>query len=231
MKVRYALLLAFILFTTGAYAQESIMEGFSEGYLDTLIAVAKANYPKVKMNQARVDFAKADVTKSQLSYFDIFTFSYLYSPANTISLLNQSSVPNSSNNLINGYQVGVFMNIGSLFEKPSIVREAKRELDVVQYQKETDDLNLVAEVKKRYYAYLQQKAILQLRTQTLLDAESMVNDMKVKFEKGEQTFDEYNKVLIAYSEHTQEKIISEKEVLTTKSDLEELLGEKLEDIK
>lgn len=207
------------------------MEGFSDSYLDTLIAVARANYPKVKMNQARVDYAKADVTKSKVSYLDVFTFSYLYSPANTVSLLNQNATPNSSNTLINGYQVGVFMNIGTLFEKPSVVREAKRELDIVEYQKETDDLNLVAEVKKRYYAYLQQKAILGLRARTLLDAESMVNDMKVKFEKGEQTFDDYNKALIAYSEHNQETIISEKEVLTTKSDLEELLGEKLEDIK
>jgi outer membrane protein TolC len=231
MRIRHAAIFILLLFATGACAQESIMENVSEGYLDTLIAVAKANYPKVKMNEARVNYAKADVAKSEFSYLDVFTFSYLYSPANTVSLLNQSAtVPNSSN-LINGYQVGVFMNIGTLFEKPAVVREAKRELDVVEYQKETDDLNLVAEVKKRYYAYLQQKAILRLRAKTLLDAESMVSDMKAKFERGEQTFDEYNKVLIAYSEHNQEKIITEKEVLTAKSDLEELLGEKLEDIK
>jgi len=227
MKVRYATLLALMLFVNRAGAQESIMQDLSYTYLDKLIAVAKENYPKVKMLQARVDYAKADVNKTKVSYLDVFTFSYLYSPSNTVTLLNQTSNPN----LLNGYQLGVFMNIGSLVEKPSMVKEAKRELDVVQYEKETDELNLVAEVKKRYYAYLQQMAILRLRAQTMLDAESMMKDMKNKYEKGEETFEEYNKVLIAYSEHNQEKIITESEVLTAKSNLEELLGEKLEDIK
>ena len=146
MKVRYATLLALMLFVNRAGAQESIMQDLSYTYLDKLIAVAKENYPKVKMLQARVDYAKADVNKTKVSYLDVFTFSYLYSPSNTVTLLNQTSNPN----LLNGYQLGVFMNIGSLVEKPSMVKEAKRELDVVKYEKETDELNLVAEVKKRY---------------------------------------------------------------------------------
>jgi hypothetical protein len=75
MPMRYAVFLVplfFILHT--AKAQESLSKDISYEYLDKLIAVCKANYPKIKMYEARVAVTEYGIKKAKLSYFDILIF-------------------------------------------------------------------------------------------------------------------------------------------------------------
>ena len=59
----------------------------------------------------------------------------------------------------------------------------------------------------------------------------MLITVKHRFEKGEVSIENYNQALLAYSDHSQNIVSGESEVLIAKSNLEELLGQKLEDIK
>jgi outer membrane protein TolC len=223
MQMKHAVFLIplfFIIHTTRA--QESLSKDISYEYLDKLVAVCKANYPRMKMYEARVHVAENGLKKAKLSYFDIFSFSYLFSPNNNVNTVT----PN-----FGGYQFGFFANIGSILQKPNTVKQARWEVDAAKYDKDAYDLNIESEIKKRYFMYVQKIVVLRLRSGALLDVESMLSTVKHRFERGEETLENYNKALLMQSDHFQNIVNAEGEVLMAKSSLEELIGQKLEDIK
>ncbi|WP_229216146.1 TolC family protein [Dyadobacter frigoris] len=223
--MKYAVFLFFFfLIIQKTHAQESLSKDISYEYLDKLIAICKSNYPKNKIFDTRISMAEYGIKKAKLSYFDIFSAGYLYSP-------NSSKGTAGAASFLGGYQLGFFANVGSLLQKPSVIKQAKGELATAEFEKLTNDLNVEAEVKKRYFTYVQKKSVLRLRNSALLDIESMLVNVKHRFEKGEETLKNYNEVLIMLSSQSQNIIIAESEVLIAKSSLEELLGQKLEDIK
>lgn len=195
----------------------------SQEYLNKLVEIAKKNYPQGKVYDTRIDIGNMGVKKAKLSYFDIVSLSYLYNPNQTTSGINP--------NFLQGYQFGFFVNIGSLLQKPTVVKQAKAEVKVSEFEKQTFELNLEADVKKRYYTYIQHLTILRIKSEALLDIESALKDTRYKFEKGEVTIQNYNTALLMYSTQQQTKITSEADLYIAKSSLEELLGQKLEDTK
>jgi outer membrane protein TolC len=235
-KLITAILIFFAANTSNA--QQSMMQDVSMPYLDKLVEAARANYPKFKWSEAKVNVAKANVTRTKLSYLDVLTASYIYNPRNSVSLYTPTTTTGTTgsgdvrnNNLIQGYQVGVFVNVGVLAQKPSQVRMAKEELNAARYDRDAMYLNLETEVKNRYFNYVQQTNMLKLSTKAVLDAESALTNMKFKFEKGQVTFDSYNQVLMSHANFTQQKIATEAAVLMAKASLEEILGTDLENIK
>ncbi|UBM60735.1 TolC family protein [Marinilongibacter aquaticus] len=200
-----------------------LQEEISNEYLEKLIGVAKKNYPIGKGYDARLLAADKKVKITKLSYFDVISFSYLLSPLNSTSTINP--------NRLNGYQFGLFINIGNLIKKPTEVKQAKDELEVIEAEKEMMNQSLEADVKRRYFAYVKAKAVYKVVTNALLDSKDVADQMKYRFEKGEVSFDEYNNVLLDMSNREQTKINAESEILIAKSSLEELLGTKLENIK
>ena len=223
--MRYAVIFFFFFFiATTAQAQESLAKDISYEYLDRLLAVCKKNYPKIKMFEDRVGVAEYGIKKAKLSYFDIFSAGYLYSPNSNTGTAGTAS-------FLGGYQLGFFANVGSLLQKPSVIKQAKGEFAAAQHDKEAFDLSIEAEVKKRYFTYIQKVAVLRIRSGAILDVENMLTIIKHRFEKGEESRDNYNTVLILQSDHVQNIINAEGDVLNAKSNLEELLGQKLEDIK
>jgi len=212
-----------------ASAQESIIPEISDAYVEKLIATAKANYPHVKVNQGHIKIAEGNIGKAKASYFDAFTFSYIYQPQGVNTLAGASGTSNYS--YFNGIQVGIFFNLGTFLEKPYGIRAAKGDLEVANYEQDEYLLELANNVKKRYYTYIQTVANLKLSTQTCQDATSVLTDMKHKFQLGEETYDNYNKAQTNLTVAYQAKITAEANFLIAKSDLEELLGDKLENIK
>lgn len=221
MRSTLFLVLLFFGFQS-THAQESLTKDISYTYLEKLIQVCKANYPKMKMYDDRLTIAEYGVKRAKKSYFDIFSFSYLYSPTNNTATL--------SSQMFGGYQFGFFANIGSFLQKPIQVKQAKGEYLVAEHDKQAFELNMEAEVKKRYFTYVQKVAVLRIRSGAVLDVESLLTNVKHKFETGEETLENYNKVLLMQSDHHQNIINAESDVLIAKSSLEELLGKKLEDI-
>ncbi|WP_448700094.1 TolC family protein [Mucilaginibacter sp. AW1-3] len=219
--------LLFILPISRSYAQESIMSDISYPFLDKLIATAKQNYPLVKIHQEQVSISKNLYSISKKSWFDFLSFSYIYSPQNSINL----SSTNVATTLLQGYQIVLSFNIKSFLEKPFLIKNAKENLYIAQLEQQSYNLTLELDVKTRYFNYIKQLAILRLRTRTTLDGENLINQTKYKFEQGAETMENYTKVTASFTENNQEKLDAEAAVLIAKASLEEIIGKKLEEVK
>lgn len=225
MKSKVILLfIAFGLKITSAQCQESMVANVSYEYLDKLITIAKANYPEMEVKSKELDIAKNNINRTGIvSYLDALSVSYYYRPNNSVDIVNPS--------ILNGYQVGVNLNIGTILAKPYANKEAKIQYKIAAAQLKEYDQGIEAEVKKRYFTYIDQISQLKLRTKSYGDAMNLVNQLQHKFQKGETTFDDYSRSLVLSTEQNQFMITAETGTLTAKAALEELLGEKLENIK
>ncbi|WP_373514954.1 TolC family protein [Persicitalea sp.] len=207
------------------FSQDEIelQDEISYPLLERLLTTARANYPTLKTYDARIGIAEKGVKQTRLSYFDIFSFSYLFSPFGGQAAINP--------NQLNGYQFGFFANIGSLLQKPTQVRQARDQLRVVELERDAYLLNLDAEVRQRYFQYVKAKASYRIIAKSVLDAQSLVEDAKYRFERGEIPFETYSRTLSERSIRQQGKVAMEGDILIAKSRLEELLGKRLEDIR
>jgi outer membrane protein TolC len=200
-----------------------MLKEISYPYLDTLIRISKGYYARMKVFEAQINIAELNVKRSKASLLDVLNLSYLYSPKNTTTLINPS--------LLNGYQVGVGINIGNLLQKPSQVRIAKKELEISWLQKDEYTYLLEATVKERYFRYIQSLSTLKLVAQAEIDVQSILVAVRNKFQKGEETFGNYSAALIAFTNQNQAKVAAEAEVFIAKARLEELIGNTLESVK
>jgi outer membrane protein TolC len=219
------LLLTLIVIQAGrlqAQEPESIMNEVSYVFLEKLIATAKENYPRMSSFEGRIRVAKSDVSREQLSWLDAFSFSYVYNPNNTLDIVNP--------NFFNGYQVAFNVNLSSLFQKPSNVRQARENQKLAEFDLAEYHLTLEAEVKRRYYAYLQALNLLKLQTRITADALNMSRDSRLKYEKSEITFEQYTASQMTYNASLQSQIGAEANFLNAKSSIEELIAKKIEEV-
>ncbi|RYE25883.1 MAG: hypothetical protein EOP42_21130 [Sphingobacteriaceae bacterium] len=214
-------------------AQDSVIPDISYPFLDKLITSAKNNYPRVKAYQHRENLAKINISQAKISWFDLFTVSYIYQPNST--LFNQIPASNATTTynrfLFNGIQAGVSVNLGSLLSKPYHIKTAKEELKVVNEEQNEYLITLTADVKHRYFTYLLQQNLLKLQTQSYQDFQTLLKQTKYKFQKGETTFEVYNAALLSASTRTEQKMLVEANFFIAKSELEAIIGAKLEDLK
>jgi outer membrane protein TolC len=222
---RFILLICILFFSVvpKVEAQETMLNEISYPYLDTLIRISKGYYARMKVFEAQINIAELNVKKSKASILDVFNLTYLYSPKNTTTLVNPS--------LLNGYQVGVGINIGTLLQKPTQVKIAKKELEITWLQKDEYSYLLEATVKERYFRYIQSLSTLKLIAQSEIDVQSVLVSVRNKFQKGEETFGNYSAALVAYTTQNQAKVAAEAEVFIAKARLEELIGNTLESVK
>gem|GEM_PF-274341 len=223
LKYCFTIFLLFNFIDTKAQIAESMMPDVSYPFLQKLIDTAKKYYPRVQILEHKTNMAVENVKKAKLSWLDLFTFSYLYSPNNSSTLVNPS--------ILNGYQFGVYLNFAAPFIKPHNVKYAKQELAITKLEKEEYLLTIEAEVKLRYFKYIAAKAVLKARNQAAIDAENAVTMLRHRYEKSEDTFENYSRYLELYNERKYNVIEAESFALTTKSSLEEMVCKKIEDIK
>lgn len=225
-KFTCAKIVLLVLFLSTAFvqikAQESIIQDVSPEYVAKLISLARENYPKVKAFDKRVEKAAYMLKKDRMTWFEAFNFFYLYSPNNSTTLVNP--------NLLNGYQLGFSLNLGTMLQKKPQINMSKKDLEVAKLEKAEYELLLATEVKSRYYTFLQQQQLLKMRRQVMLDAEAVLKQTKYRFEKGEETFENYNRSLMLIAENRQKITEAEAALLTAKSRLEELIGVTLESV-
>lgn len=221
-KYFLTLTITIALFGGSVHAQESMMPEISYVYLEKLIATAKENYPRMNSFEGRINAAKTTVGQEQLSWLDAFSFSYIYNPNNTLSLVNPS--------FFNGYQVAFNFNLSSILQKPGNVKIAKQSVKLAQYDLDEYHLTLETEVKRRYFTYIQALSNLRLQTKLSSDALNVSKDIKTRYEKSEITFEQYTLAQMSYSGALQSKIAAESSFLIAKASLEELLTKKIEEI-
>jgi len=221
IRIKFISTFLFLLAVNVSQAQESMMQDISLPFLDKLVVAAKANYPKMVYYQHMQDAAKYKIQYAKLDWFNIFNFAYF--PSNNAAALS----PNAANS----YQLGFSTSIGTILQKPVNVKLAREDYKVAQDNQAEYNLNIEAIVKQRYYAYIQQLTLLNWRTKDLENNGMIMKELKDKFEKGEEIFDNYDRAITLYSNSVQAKITTEGAYLTAKSSLEEIIGEPIDSVK
>jgi outer membrane protein TolC len=208
-----------LVFSNASVAQQTLMDAVDNTLLDSLVSYAKKTYPRIKFFEARTNASKANLNKQKLGWFESLTFSYVVQPKD-----NVSGGPATNPVFLNGYQFGLFLNVGAILQRPAIIKQAKEEVRTYEQEALEYDQILTAEVKKRYYAYLQQAIMLRLVSKTVLDGQALLENVKVRYEKSELPFDEYSKVAVSTNGNIQTKLETEANLLTAISAIEEMIG-------
>ena len=233
MNSRYIVFILFLFVVHMSRAQEStqesILPNISDTFIEKLIASAKLHYPKAKTFEDRVNIAQLNILKAKEDWYNIFSLNYLYSPAQAGG--GSLVVTGGGQSFLGGYSVGFSTSVGNILQKPAQVKIARQEYDIAKLNEEEYYLNIAAIVKQRYYLYVQQLALVNWTTRNVESSDRIYQESKHKFEKGEVTFDVYNNTFQSYGTSVQTKIQSETQLLIAKSNLEEIIGTKLEDIK
>ena len=223
-KLKHLCLILFLSFSgSHLYAQESLFQDLSFPYLEKLIAAAKKNYPEAKIRQNQVNIARSTYHQSNFGWLDAFSASYIYSP--------QSAVNIGSPTIFKGYQLVATVSVGSLFERPYTIHNAKESLKIAELQQDEYSLTIEAQVKRFYFAYIAAQADLRSRVNAVLDATNSIKHIKYTYEKGETSFQTYNEALNNLYNQNAFRVQAELAVFTAKTNLEEFLGQKLESIK
>ena len=204
-------------------AQESMMPEISNTYLTKLIEIAKNNYAIVKINQKKIDLANINIQKANVSWFDIFSVTLNYSPTGGSTSLNQPT--------LSGFQIGLFINIGNILQKPYLIKTSKEELEIAKLGKQEAITILEGEVKARYIKFVQTSVLLRVESKIAIESESVVKEARYKFEKGEVTFETFTRALIYESDGRKKVIDAEANLLIAKASLETIIGKKLSEIK
>lgn len=208
-----------------AKAQDDIISQINTPLLQKYIDLAKEYYPKRKMYKASELSAKAKIGAAKAGYLEALNVSYFYRPDNATII--DATNPYS----INGFQFGVYLNLGLFFRTPSLVKQAKEEHNMFSYQAKEYDILLESEVKQKYYEYLQWLNDLKVKNNAYNDNKAASDGLKYKFEKGEVSLDDYSKAKALTSSANSEKLLSELNMLKAKDALEALIGKKLEEVK
>jgi len=211
-----------LLNTKELKAQESMIPDLSYPFLEKLIYSAKQNYPLMAANLRKVNFANYNLKKAKLSWFDFFTLSAFYSPSTSITLTNAT---------LTGVQIGIFINFSNIIQKPTLIKQSKEEVAIAQLTADQYAITLETEVKNRYFRYMQSLSVLRVQNQNAIDIEALFKQIKFKYERGEETLENFTKLMIQNADQKQKIIDAESTVLIAKTTLEELVGKKLEEIK
>jgi len=222
---RLLIILILSAFCVQANAQDDIMSQINTPLLQKYVDLAKEYYPKRKMYKASELSARAKIGAAKAGYFESLNVSYFYRPDN--AAIVDASNPYS----INGFQFGVYLNLGLFFRTPSLVKQAREEYNSASFLTKEYDILLETEVKQRYYEYLQGFMDLKVKNQAYIDNKTASDGLRFKFEKGEVSLDVYTKAKALTSGAGSEKLTSELNMLRAKSSLEALIGQKLEDVK
>jgi outer membrane protein TolC len=217
---RTLLVLVLLILTEIVVAQSTMMNEISYPLLERLVNLAKENYPKAKSFERQVAISKINLKSSKLSWFDLVNFAYMRN--------RNLSATNTNAYLLNGYQYGLNFNVGSLLQKSTQVKTAKEQLDIAYLEKEEYNLLLAQTVKERYFTYIQQVTNLKIYMKAAQDAENILQLVTSRFEKGEETFENYNAAVASVNNANQNRINNEAQVLIAKSNLEAVIGTKLE---
>ncbi|MDB5285720.1 MAG: hypothetical protein JWR05_669 [Mucilaginibacter sp.] len=224
LRLLSIIILLSFLFTTRLHAQAtSFIADVNYPYLEKLIATAKKNFPEMKVRQSQVNLAKTNYNGSKMSWLDVFTASYIYQPKNSQNLLQPT--------IFNGYQLSVSINIGQIFTKPYTIHAAKETYNIAKAQQSEYLLSIEAQVKRLYFTYLAAQAEVRLRSGAVIDGQTAVGQLKYAFQKNETTFLVYNESLTSLYNQNGFKVQAELAMLMAKTNLEEILGVKLEEVK
>ena len=202
---------------------------------EKLVQLAWKNNPENKILLRNADIAQLEISKAKINWLNNIRISGNLNEYSTQRLINNLGGTESNDPIINNffpiYNFGVILPLGIFFENPKNTKIAMEEYGIAQENINARKLNLRAAVLTQYQEFLMNKELLEVQT-------SMTENQYAKFQLAEQQFQdnaitlkEYEEILQAYNVQRMDNIRAEKDFLTSKILLEELIGMRLEDIR
>ena len=216
MKKR-ALFVIIVLFANNLAAQESIFESINLNVLEQLIELAKQNYPERKIMEKNQAQAKTRLTGARLSHFEALNVSYFYRPNRRVADIENPF-------FFAGAQVGLQLSPGQIVRRAYMTKEAKTAYEIAQLRSQEYEVVLENEVKSRYYEYVLSLEKIKNQTLRLQDAEALLEDARLLFERGEIELGSYISAREGVS--TADLTLRQAEIsfLESRNELEALIG-------
>ena len=204
------------------------MPELSYTYLEKLVYSATQNHPRVNTNNRRIYHAELNLKNMRLSWFNFFSLGTIYAPNQAVTLVNGSTFTGFQ---LTGVQIGLNMTVGAILQQSGRIKQTREELAMFRNDANEYLIGLETQVKTRYYKYVELMTALRVQAQLTMDTENLLKQMKYKFERGEETFDSFTKMMQQSAQSKQKQMEIESTVLAAKAALEELVCKKLEEIK
>jgi outer membrane protein TolC len=227
-------IVAFFIFisTSLAYSQFTDMSDeelsrvlYDTAYINKLYNIVLDKNPSNRIYESKVKVASDEVYIQKWSWLNFLGVSFIYYPG----FVDQ--VQDNSNNIDYKVGLGISLNIGSIFKVPRTISQSKERLKIEEYNLEGQKNFLKAETIRRLSSYILSIKLMKIKTQAANDAFETSYLSKIRFDKGEETLDLYNKNLSTLTNSLIEKAKGEAELVSSKATLEEFLGIKLEEVK
>jgi len=191
-----------------------------QGIIDTLTEIAWKNYPRNRVFEHLQNFASEKLHQEKWSWLNTINLTAQYIP--------QSNTSGDETDLYPTAGIGVVINIGTIFNTPSRIKQAEFEVKIAEANVNNQKNYIRAEVSRRYYYYKENLNLLRVHLQAYDDALIIKNKLKYKFENGEVNLEEYTRAL-TFSTDSMENLAKTKgKVFRSKKSLEEILGQQLE---
>ncbi len=193
-------------------------------YINKLYSILLEKSPNPKIYAQRIKIAEDDISIQKLSWLNFLGISFTYYPG----FINETQ----DNVNTNDYKIGlgITFNVGTMFKVSKLVSQAKERLKLEEYSYESQKLSARADMIRRFAGLITTIKILKLKIKSVEESVENTEMTKYKFEKGEETLENYNKALYNLNISLIEKAKSEAEYVIAKALLEEILGIKLEEI-
>lgn len=204
-------------------------------FTEKLVQVAWRNHPEGHILQKQARIASLDVEKAKRDWLNNIRLSgnlNEYSGERLFNNISGSDVDENAagNRFFPIYNFGVTLPLGIFFDNPRNTKIAQEQYGIAQDNINARKLNLRAVVLALYQEYLMQKEVLEIQTGITESRYARLQLAEQQFSDGDIPVEELEEAQLQYSQQRINSIRAEKDFVTAKLSLEELLGLPLEDI-
>jgi|GEM_PF-1021373 len=197
--------------------------------LDSLINVAIANHPTVKVNEALIGSAETRVKIAKKSWSNLFRVYADYGYGNQAILYASGS---DLSNIANGYRTGANLSIplSEIFIRGNRIDLQKQELEATYYKTKEMEITIANQVIEEYNSVLLGQKLMLIRLDMQENARTNLQQMEMEFNLGNLDPSAYLRNQEIYTIARSEYENARKNFFVAVQKLEILLGESLANI-
>lgn len=197
----------------------------TEYVMNLFYELAWQNYPLNSVKQHNETKAYYNMKHTQFAWTDDIISQFNLNEAN----INPAAT-GGINLFYPRYLFGVRLTLGTPILRPLAAKRAKEEYKAAMAETDLQKALLRSEVARRAEQYRLAKRLLKIKTQAFEESSSMLILAKKRFQKNEISYEEYNRFNLANFSMMESMYAAEAQHNITKTELEVLIGAKLEDL-
>ncbi|MFQ3576672.1 MAG: TolC family protein [Cytophagales bacterium] len=219
------LTIVFVLGISNLKAQNELFVDSTEFVMNLFFELAWQNYPLNSVKKHNETKAYYIMKHTQFAWTDDIISQFN---------LNEANIDPAATGGINlfypRYLFGVRFTLGTPILRPLAAKRAKEEYKAAMAETDLQKSLLRSEVARRAEQYRLAKRLLKIKTQAYEESNTMLILAKKKFQKNEITYEEYNQFNLSNLTMLENMYAAEAQHIITKTELEVLIGAKLEDL-